>query len=107
MGKFKVGDKVQRKLPVTVAVTSKTGVKDGEIYTVSAVAGPGVIFLKESKEEHYAFLAAGFDLAVGSGDWDIQEALRLRGLAVRAVEEYNMYLLRQPLLDPIDIPPIK
>ena len=106
MGKFKVGDKVRRKLPNTVSVTSKTGIKDGEIYTVSVVMGPRAILLKESKDESYVFIADAFEL-VGSEDWDVKEALRLRGLVVKAVDEYNTYLLRQPLLTPIDIPPIK
>lgn len=106
MSKFKVGDKVLRKLHTTPLTQKRTGVRTGSVYTVADVAG-GIIYLKESADKHFAFIDTAFDLVSSSHGWDVNEALRLRDLAVQAIQDYNTYLLQQPLLEAIDIPPIK
>ena len=110
MAKFKVGDKVLRKLHTTALTQERTGVKAGGVYTVAEVGsevGGGVIYLKESMDKCFAFASTAFYLVSEPPAWDVNEALRLRGLAVQAIQEYNTYLLQQPLLEAIDIPPIK
>lgn len=104
MSKFKVGDKVIRKLHTTPLTRERTGIKTGSVYTVADVSG-GVIFLEESTDKHFAFIDTAFDLASSMTTWDVNEALRLRGLAVQAIQEYNTYLLQQPLLEAIEPPP--
>lgn len=106
MSKFKVGDKVLRKLHTTALTQERTGVKAGGVYTV-AEADDRVIYLKESMDKCFAFASTAFYLVREPPAWDVNEALRLRGLAVQAIQEYNTYLLQQPLLEAIDIPPIK
>lgn len=106
MSKFKVGDKVLRKLHTTPLTIERTGVKVGGVYTVAEVDG-GVIYLKESMDKYFRFDPTAFYLVSEPPTWDVNEALRLRGLAVQAIQEYNTYLLQQPLLEAIDIPPIK
>lgn len=106
MSKFKVGDKVRRKLRTTALTKERTGVKIGGVYTVAKVDGV-VIYLKESMDKCFAFASTAFYLVSEPPAWDVNEALRLRGLAVQAIQEYNTYLLQQPLLEAIDIPPIK
>lgn len=106
MSKFKVGDKVVRIKPVAHGTAERTGIANGFIYTVTA-AGDGWIKLLESAETSFTFTARNFELANSPTTWDVNEALRLRGLAVQAIQEYNTYLLQQPLLEAIDIPPIK
>lgn len=108
MGKFKVGDKVLRRVGVSDEIVDRTGVQRDGVYTVCAVSSTGEsIRLAESKATLFNFDADTFSIVLPSSNWDINEALRLRDLAVRAIQEYNLYLLQQPLLDPIDIPPIK
>lgn len=106
MSKFIVGDKVLRKLHTTALTQERTGVKVGGVYTVAGV-DCGVIYLKESMDKCFAFASIAFYLVSEPPAWDVNEALRLRGLAVQAIQEYNKYLLQQPLLEAIDIPPIK
>ncbi|CAD5239088.1 hypothetical protein NEBGPKAL_00042 [Klebsiella phage vB_KpP-Screen] len=106
MAKFKVGDKVLRKLHTTALTQERTGVKVGVVYTVAEVDG-GVIYLKESMDKCFAFASTAFYLVREPPAWDVNEALRLRELAVQAIQEYNTYLLQQRLLEAIDIPPIK
>lgn len=108
MSKFKVGDKVIRTTGVDRDISRRTGVQRGSVYTVYSV-GPGglSVQLVESKERTFRFSVDAFSLADPSSTWDVNEALRLRDLAVRAIQEYNTYLLQQPLLEAIDIPPIK
>lgn len=106
MSKFKVGDKVLRKLHTTPLTLERTGVRVGGVYTVAEV-DDGVIYLKESMDKCFAFVSTAFYLVSEPPTWDVNEALRLRGLAVQAIQEYNTYLLQQPLLEAIDIPPIK
>ena len=108
MGKFKVGDKVLRLVGVSDEIVDRTGVQRDKVYTVCAVSPTGEsIRLAESKVALFNFAADTFSLVLPSSNWDINEALRLRESAVQAMQRYNMYLLQQPLLDPIDIPPIK
>ena len=108
MSKFKVGDKVIRTTAVGRDTSRRTGVQRGSVYTVYSVSPGGLSMqLVESKERTYSFAVAAFSLADLSSTWDVNEALRLRGLAVQAIQEYNTYLLQQPLLEAIDIPPIK
>lgn len=108
MRNFKIGDKVLRRGIVHGEVVDRTGVQMDGVYTVSGVSSNGAsIQLAESKEPTFNFTADEFSLVSHSANWDVNEALRLRGLAVQAIQEYNTYLLQQPLLDPIDIPPIK
>ena len=106
MSKFKVGDKVLRKLHTTALTQERTGVKVGGVYTVAAVSG-GVIYLKESMDKCFTFASTAFYLVSEPPAWDVNEALRLRVLAVQAIQKYNTYLLQQPLLEAIDIPTIK
>lgn len=108
MGKFKVGDKVWRNSEVTRDMRNRTGIHKGGLYTVRAITTSGTgVRLDESMERAYTFEAAAFSLESPGSTWDVNEALRLRGLAVQAIQEYNTYLLQQPLLEAIDIPPIK
>lgn len=108
MSKFKVGDKVIRTAGVGHDTSRCTGVQRGSVYTVYSVSPSGLAMqLVESKERTYSFAVDAFSLADPSSTWDVNEALRLRGLAVQAIQEYNTYLLQQPLLEAIDIPSIK
>lgn len=108
MRNLKLGDKVRRRAAVSSEIFDRTGVLAGEVYTVCAVSDSGAsIGLAESKEITFNFAADAFALESPSATWDVNEALRLRGLAVQAIQEYNTYLLQQPLLEAIDIPPIK
>ena len=100
MVKFKVGDKVLRKLHTTALTQERTGVKVGGVYTVAEVDG-GVIYLKESMDKCFIFDSAAFYLVSEPPAWDVNEALRLRGLAMQAIQEYNTYLLQKPLLETI------
>lgn len=104
MSKFKVGDKVVRIKPVVHGTAKRTGIVDGCLYTVTAV-GDSWIKLLESAETSFTFSARNFKLANSPTTWDVNEALRLRGLAVQAIQEYNTYLLQQPLLEAIEPPP--
>lgn len=106
MRNFKIGDKVLRRFGVSVEIADRTGVQREGVYTVCDVSGAS-IQLAESKEPAFKFAADAFSLVSNSANWDVNEALRLRDSAVQAIQEYNKYLLQQPLLDPIDIPPIK
>lgn len=111
MCNFKIGDKVRRDAEVDSMLTDRTGVHRGGVYTVRGV-GAVSIQLIESKEPTFSFNADAFSLVSPSAvfsrtDWDVNKALRLRDLAVQAIQEYNTYLLQQPLLEAIDIPPIK
>lgn len=107
MHSFKIGDKVRRTTSVYPETMERTGVRKGCVYTVSAVRGASIC-LAESSVPRFGFGADAFTLeAPGATSWDVNEALRLRGLAVQAIQEYNTYLLQQPLLEAIDIPPIK
>lgn len=108
MRDFKIGDKVRRRATVSSEIFDRTGVQRGGVYTVCAVsAGGASIGLAESKEITFNFAADAFSMESPSATWDVNEALRLRGLAVQAIQEYNTYLMQQPLLEAIDIPPIK
>lgn len=108
MSKFKVGDKVIRTAGVGRDTSLRTGVQRGSVYTVYSVSPGGLALqLAESKERTYSFSADTFSLADPGSTWDVNEALRLRDLAVQAIQEYNTYLLQQPLLEAIDVPPIK
>ncbi|QCG76615.1 hypothetical protein [Klebsiella phage KPR2] len=53
----------------------------------------------------FCFDVYTFSLESPSSTWDVNEALRLRSLAVQAIREYNTYLLQQPLLEAIEPPP--
>ena len=106
MSKFKVGDKVKRSTVVPRDIFYRTGVKIGRTYTVCAVSESGAyIGLTESKESTFNFAADAFSLVSTGAAWDVNEALRLRGLAVQAIQAYNTYLLQQPLLEAIEPPP--
>lgn len=108
MRNLKIGDKVRRDSGVDRNIADRTGVQRGAVYTVRNVSYSGAtIQLVESKEPTFNFAADAFSLVSPSANWDVNEALRLRGLAVQAIQEYNTYLLQQPLLEAIDIPPIK
>ncbi|UYE94846.1 hypothetical protein Skp1_00016 [Klebsiella phage SKP1] len=108
MSKFKVGDKVRRNFLVPREMQERTGIQKGGVYTVCGVSYSGAsIQLTESKDISFNFATDAFSLESSSAAWDVNEALRLRGLAVQAIQEYNTYLLQQPLLEAIDIPPIK
>lgn len=106
MCSFKIGDKVRRDVGVDRVTADRTGVHRGGVYTVRN-ASEAMIHLVESKEPTFNFAAEAFSLVSNSTNWDVNEALRLRDLAVQAIQEYNTYLLQQPLLEAIDIPPIK
>ena len=106
MCNFKIGDKVRRDADVYPMLADRTGVHRGEVYTVREV-GAVSIQLVESKDPTSSFYAGAFSLVSPSANWNVNEALRLRDLAVQAIQEYNEYLLQQPLLEAIDIPPIK
>ena len=106
MAKFKVGDKVWRNSAVTRNMHERTGIRRGALYTVCAITNSGTgVRLAESMERAYTFEAAAFSLESPGLNWDVNEALRLRGLAVQAIQEYNTYLLQQPLLEAIEPPP--
>lgn len=108
MAKFKVGDKVRRNSLVSCETQERTDIQKGGVYTVCGVSYSGAsIRLSEAKDISFNFAAAAFSIVSPIGTWDVNEALRLRGLAVQAIQEYNTYLLQQPLLEAIDIPPIK
>ena len=108
MHNFKIGDKVLREAGVLGEIVDRTGVQRGRVYTVCAVSSSGgSIQLAESKNTSFYFDASAFSLVSPNLNWDRNEAVRLRDLAVQAIQGYNMYLSQQPLLDPIDIPPIK
>lgn len=108
MHNFKIGDKVLRRADVGSKTVDRTGVQRGGVYTVCGVSSSGgSIQLAESKITSVNFAADAFSPVSPSLNWDIKEAVRLRYLAVQAIQEYNLYLSQQPLLDPIDIPPIK
>lgn len=104
MHSFKVGDKVRRTTSVSPETMERTGVRKGCAYTVSAVRGASIC-LAESSVAQFGFDADAFVLESPSAAWDINEALRLRGLAVQAIQAYNTYLLQQPLLEAIEPPP--
>lgn len=105
MHSFKIGDKVRRTAGVSHRITERTGVRKGCVYTVRAVLAASVC-LAESRETGFGFDADAFVLeAPGATSWDANEALRLRGLAVQAIQEYNTYLLQQPMLEAIEPPP--
>ena len=103
---FKIGDKVRRDAGIASEFADRTGVHSGGVYTVRYV-NEGMIQLVESKEPTFNFATEAFSLVSNSTNWDVNEALRLRDLAVRAIQEYSSYLLRQPLLEAITLPPIK
>lgn len=106
MSKFKVGDNVRHRAAVPSWIYDRTGVQGGKIYTVCAVSDSGAtIGLAESKDIAFNFAADAFDLESPGSVWDVNEALRLRGLAAKAIQEYNTYLLQQPLLEAIEPPP--
>lgn len=106
MRNLKVGDKVMRNAGVDRSIADRTGVQRGVTYTVRNVSSSGAtIQLVESKEPTFNFAADAFSLVSTSAAWDINEALRLRGLAVQAIQAYNTYLLQQPLLEAIEPPP--
>ena len=108
MRNFKIGDKVLRVTGVLGEIVDRTGVQRDGVYTVCGVSSSGgSIQLVESKVPTFNFAAEAFSLVSHSTNWDVNEALRLRDLAVQAIQEYNTYLLRQPLLEAIDIPLIK
>lgn len=105
MHSFKIGDKVRRTTGVSPAIMERTGVQKGYVYTVRAVRDDSIC-LAESSVPQFGFDADAFTLeSPGAASWDINEALRLRGLAVKAIQEYNTYLLQQPLLEAIEPPP--
>lgn len=111
MCNFKIGDKVRRDADIARETAYRTGVERGGVYTVRN-ASEAMIQLVESKEPTFHFAPEAFSLVSTSAvfsrtDWDVNKALRLRALAVQAIQEYNEYLLQQPLLEAIDIPPIK
>lgn len=106
MRNLKVGDKVMRNASVDHGIADRTGVQRGVTYTVRNVSYSGAsIQLVESKEPTFNFAADAFSLVSPSATWDVNEALRLRSLAVQAIQEYNTYLLQQPLLEAIEPPP--
>lgn len=106
MSKFKVGDKVRRTTRVPNWIQDRTGVQQGGAYTVCSVSNSGAyIGLSESKEITFKFASNSFAQESPSATWDVNEALRLRDLAVQAIQEYNTYLLQQPLLEAIEPPP--
>lgn len=108
MHSFKVGDKVRRIASMPTESMERTGIQKGGVYTVCGVSHSGAsIRLTESKDSSFNFATGAFSLKSSRAAWDVNEALRLRGLAVQAIQEYNTYLLQQPLLEAIDIPPIK
>ena len=83
----------------------RTGVQKGYVYTVRAVRADSIC-LAESRDTGFGFDTDAFTLeSPGATSWDVNEALRLRGLAVKAIQEYNTYLLQQPLLEAIEPPP--
>lgn len=104
MGKFKVGDKVLRTAVVSPEIMERTGVRRGCVYTVRAVRAASIC-LDESSETGFGFDDDAFSLESTCANWDVNEALRLRSLAVQAIQEYNTYLLQQPLLEAIEPPP--
>lgn len=106
MHSFKIGDKVRRTTGVSPEIMERTGVRKGCVYTVRTVRAASIC-LDESSETGLGFDADAFVLESPNATWDVNEALRLRDLAVQAIQEYNTYLLQQPLLEAIDIPPIK
>lgn len=105
MHNFKTGDKVRRTTGVFPDTMERTGVRKGCVYTVSAVRGASIC-LAESSVPQFGFDADAFTLeSPVATSWDVNEALRLRGLAVQAIQAYNTYLLQQPLLEAIEPPP--
>lgn len=105
MHSFKIGDKVRRTTGVSPEIRERTGIRKGCVYTVRAVRATSIC-LAESRETGFGFDVDAFTLESPSAtSWDVNEALRLRGLAVQAIQEYNTYLLQQPLLEAIEPPP--
>ena len=103
MSKFKVGDKVRRTYGVSLEMLERTGIQKGGVYTVRDVSPwDDLVTLVESRDVNFYFDDDEFDR---EPSWDVNEALRLRGLAVQAIQEYNTYLLQQPLLEAIEPPP--
>lgn len=104
MHNFKPGDKVRRTTSVSPETMERTGVRKDCVYTVRAVRGDSIC-LAESSVPQFCFDVYTFSLESPSSTWDVNEALRLRSLAVQAIREYNTYLLQQPLLEAIEPPP--
>ncbi len=105
MHSFKIGDKVRRTTGASPEIMERTGVRKGCVYTVRTVRATSIC-LAESSETGFGFDVDAFTLeSPGATSWDVNEALRLRGLAVQAIQEYNTYLLQQPLLEAIEPPP--
>lgn len=116
MGKFKVGDIVQRVEPVTVEVRKETGVVQYGQYTVGWVGPGGIIGLegitKGGKGQikgtgYFTFGENMFALVTRPkglfAEWDLEYAVRLKQEAEQAVYRYNQYLQQQPQMQPIVI----
>lgn len=116
MGKFKVGDVVQRVEPVSAGVRKETGVVQYGQYTVGWVGPGGIIGLegitKGGKGQikgtgYFTFCDDNFALVTRPKDspteWDLEYAKQLRYEAEAAVCRYNKYLQQQPQMQPIVI----
>lgn len=104
MHNFKAGDKVRRTISGSPETVERTGIRKDCVYTVRAVRGDSIC-LAESRVPQFGFDAYTFSLESPRYTWDVNEALRLRGLAVQAIQAYNTYLLQQSLLEAIEPPP--
>ena len=116
MGKFKVGDIVQRVEPVSAGVRKETGMTQFYQYTVVWVGPTGLIGLegitKGGKGQikgtgYFTFSEDRFALVTRPkgpfAEWDLSYAVRLKQEAEQAVQRYNKYLQQQPQMQPIVI----
>lgn len=116
MGKFKVGDIVQRVEQVTAEVRKETGMTQYYHYTVGWVGPGGIIGLegitKGGKGQikgtcYFTFGEDKFALVTRPKGplavWDLEYAKQLRYEADVAVCRYNKYLQQQPQMQPIVI----
>lgn len=114
MGKFKVGDIVQRITPVCAGAKEKTGMVQFGVYTVAYVSPAGHIGFNGMQNPlgqmgYFTFAEDSFALVRRADkveppkNWDLEYAKQLRYEAEVAVCRYNQYLQQQPQMQPIVI----
>lgn len=113
MGKFSIGDKVQRITPVSPGTKEKTGMVQFGVYTAAYVTPAGHIGFNGMPNPvgvgYSTFAEDSFALDTRATkvespkDWDVKHAEQLRYEAEVAVCRYNKYLQQQPQMQPIVI----
>lgn len=101
MSSFSRGEKVTRISAVSVELHHKTGIRKGEVYTVS---GTKPLRLVESLDPTFSFNDDAFVSTLGTSDWSPNRADVLRQSAEAAIANYNQYIKGQPkMYEPMDI----